>query len=654
MFANFIYVIFAILGLSFLIFIHELGHYWMARRVGMRVEAFAIGFGKPIYTWVRDGVKWHIGWLLFGGYVKIAGTETDDKVDPYTIPDGFFGKKPFDRIKVAFMGPFVNLLFALLVFALLWISGGRDKNFSEFTTKIGWVDTNSELYTLGLRPGDEITEYDDYAFQSYKDHLYAPMIGSGDIKVKGFKVDYESGKKEEFEYTVNPYSHPSYFDKDITTAGIFHSASYLIYDRLPDGEENLLPDGSPLKDSGIQYGDRIVWVDGEFIFSNTQLSELLNDGQVLLTIRRGRETLLRRVPRVLVQELRPNTEFREELIDWQHEVGMPNRRFQNLYMIPYNLTYDCVIENDLRFVDKGDREKSFPEHIYSELDGPLKAGDKIIAVQGKPVSLSYDLLGKIQEKRVNVIVQRDPKAIEEISWKNADDSFSQNIDWSHLAKIAKSIGMRKRVSTLGNLHLLNPIKPKVRSDFPMSDEAKAWLATERLERRKQIEEIEDTEKKAHLLHFLDSRESQLILGLPNPQDRPVTYNPLPTNQFLIVSREIGRTLQALFSGALSPKYITGPVGIVYVMQSTSMVSLKESLFWIGAISLNLGILNLLPIPILDGGTILLSFFEMVTRRRIKPKTLEKVVLLFAILLISFFVFLTYNDIIRVFGHFFGM
>ncbi len=65
MIINLIYILLAILGLSFLIFIHELGHYWMARRVGMRVETFAIGFGKPIYSWVRDGVKWQVGWLLF-------------------------------------------------------------------------------------------------------------------------------------------------------------------------------------------------------------------------------------------------------------------------------------------------------------------------------------------------------------------------------------------------------------------------------------------------------------------------------------------------------------------------------------------------------------------------------------------------------------
>src|ERR1700704_1985386 len=102
-----LYIIFAILALSFLIFIHELGHFIMARRVGMRVETFAIGFGKPIFSWEHDGVKWQIGWILFGGYVKIAGQDFDKDKDPYSIPDSFFGKSPLDRIKVAVMGPLV-------------------------------------------------------------------------------------------------------------------------------------------------------------------------------------------------------------------------------------------------------------------------------------------------------------------------------------------------------------------------------------------------------------------------------------------------------------------------------------------------------------------------------------------------------------------
>ncbi len=649
MFANLIYILLAILGLSFLIFIHELGHYWMARRVGMRVETFAIGFGKPIYSWVRDGVKWQIGWLLFGGFVKIAGTDTDSSVDPYEVKDGFFGKSPWDRLKVAFMGPFVNLVFALLVFAMLWAFGGRTKTFTEYTSKIGWVDPASELYALGVRPGDEIESYDGHPFSSYKDHLYASMFGDEEVEVKGTKIDYETGERFPFSYTVNTYSNPAFADKDIKTTGINSSASYVIYDRLPNGKENPLPEGSPMEDSGLQYGDRILWVDGETVFSNVQLSEVLNDGRVLMTIKRGNDIIHRRVPRIKAQELRPDSEFREEMIDWMYEAGINSRRFQDLYAIPYNLTYDCVVEGELRFVDSENQEEAFPVHLFSEMEEALRPGDRIIAVQGQPVTRSYEVLRDLQKKNVQIIVERDSTAVEVVPYQMANASFNQTVEWMQLHQIVDSIGTDNQRSQAGNLVLLSPVTPMARLDFPMSEETKAWYATELLEKKQEIEKVDDPEKRAQLLNQLDENQKLLVLGMPNPQDRKVIYNPNPMTAFFNVSKEIGRTIQALFSGSLSPKYIAGPVGIVHMVQTTSSQSLLEALFWIGAISLNLGVLNLLPVPILDGGTIVFSLIEMITGRRMKPKTLEKVVIVFAVLLISFFLFLTYNDISRVFG-----
>ena len=153
------YFFLAILGLGFLIFIHELGHYWMARRVGMRVESFGIGFGKPIFSFEHDGVRWNICWLPFGGYVKIAGMEKENGIEPEMIKDGFFGKSPWDRMKVAIMGPLANIVFAFLVFSVIWLSGGREKTFTEVTNRIGWVDPKSDLFSKGIRPGDIISSY---------------------------------------------------------------------------------------------------------------------------------------------------------------------------------------------------------------------------------------------------------------------------------------------------------------------------------------------------------------------------------------------------------------------------------------------------------------------------------------------------------------
>ena len=84
------YMLLAALALGFLIFIHELGHYFIARREGMIVEVFAIGFGKPIFSWYIDGVKWQVCWLPFGGYVKIAGMEKKRELRALSNPRWFF------------------------------------------------------------------------------------------------------------------------------------------------------------------------------------------------------------------------------------------------------------------------------------------------------------------------------------------------------------------------------------------------------------------------------------------------------------------------------------------------------------------------------------------------------------------------------------
>ncbi len=641
----------AILALSFLIFIHELGHYFMAKWVGMRIETFSIGFGKPIVSWEKNGEKWQIGWLLFGGYVKIAGMDVEGDRDPYQVPDGFFGKKPWDRIKVSLMGPLVNLIFALLIFSLLWLEGGRDKSFAEYTNKIGWVDPQSELFAKGVRPGDDIIAYNDEPYQSAKDNLYAPLTSGGEIAVKGQKEDYASGTKTLFDYKVKTYPNPNYLDKSIVTAGILQPAQYLIYNRLPSGKENPLPENSPLIGSGIQYGDRLIWADGEILFSTEQLHHILNDGKALITVMRDGNTLLFRVPRVPVQELKLDPAYKEELVDWQFEAELNGEKIQKLMVIPYSLTPDAVVDGELKFIDKDNQENAFPKNPISPLHRTLQKGDRILAVDGTPIRHSYQLLADLQHHKVNLIVERNEKAIRKTPWVEANAEFDRQIAWKALQKIAQNIGTPDQVTTASDYILLKPISPKTQTEiFKTNDNTES---PEIVELKKKIASIEDPEKRTQALRLLEKQQKQLMLGI-TLQDRHVVYNPVPTEQFANVFEEIWRVLKALFTGSLNPKFLSGPVGIVQAVHDNWLISGREVMYLLGVISLNLGVLNLLPIPMLDGGTIMMTLFEMVTRKRIPPKTMEKLIIPFAVLLIAMFIFWTYNDILRIFSGFFGV
>ncbi len=627
------YIILALLGITFLVFIHELGHYFVAKKVGMRVEVFSIGMGKPICSWMHKGVKWQICYLPIGGYVRIAGMEKVKNKEPHEIKDGFYGKKPLDRIKVAIMGPIVNIVFALFAFTLIWAFGGRDKPFAEFTSLIGAVDTHSELYQKGVRPGDEILEYNGETFDGYKDLIFAGIMNGRSQSIEGLKIDYFTGQTTPFDYTLDPYTDTSVPMPDFKTLGILAPARYLIFDRFPGSNANKLPVGSPMENSGIAYGDRIIWANGQIIFSNVQFSDVVNDDTALLTIQRDRQTLQVKVPRVLVADLRIPSHEKAELDDWQHEIGL-SKKSTELIFIPYNLTRSCIVENPLTYLDE-----SADEVIPID----LKAGDQILAVDGQRVTTAFELLQKIQQKNIQVVVQRNTP-MTPMLWKDEDRRFIDSVKWSHLSEMVTAFGTDRMITVKGDLEFLNPIVPIKRKDS-------SFYSKQIQEQRVEIRQIRDPIKRRAALKHLNAFQDRFILGVAL-QDKTVRYNPTPFKLFGNVFEEIYKTFSALIMGYLSPKYMAGPIGIVQVVQKSWMVGFKEVLFWLGAISLNLGILNLLPIPVLDGGHICISIYEGITKKPLKTKVRERLIIPFIILLIFFFIYVTYNDILRIFGRFF--
>jgi len=642
MLINIIYIILALLGIGFLIFIHELGHYFMARKVGIKVEAFAIGFGKSIVEWEKNGVKWKIGFLPFGGYVKMAGMEKQGPIEPYQIEDGFFGKKPWARIKVAAMGPIVNLVFAFFAFSLIWISGGRDKPFEEFTHHIGWVDKDSNLYKQEIRPGDSIEELNNRPFKSFNDFLSSAVLDNQSLMMSGYEIDYWTGSRTPFTYTFDQAKNLDGLDKARQIASQITPARYLIFDKFEEG--------SPMTNSGIEKGDRILWVDGEIVFSYVQLVGLLNQNSILLTVDRDGQTIHTRVPLLQVRDLRLTHSERGELDDWREEAQLKDR-VEELHHVPYKISAQAVVKNPIGYIDDRSRSKEkFSPKDRTPSSTALMRGDRILAVSGKTISSGHELLRHIQERSSVIIVKRAEKQTTP-GYKEADGEFVSSFDIPELEKILATIGSADPMTKAGDLALLSPIKSLPMSEFPLSAEQREQHEEKVEKQRKAIEEISDPQQKEESTRYLDFYKNRRTLGLYF-SDKQVSYNPPPTALFSDVFKEISRTLFALVTGFLSPKHLSGPVGIVHVIQQGWSLGFNEALYWLGMISLNLGLVNLLPIPVLDGGHITLSLWEMITKKPLKAKTMERLIFPFVVLLIVLFIYLTYNDIIRIIKSFF--
>jgi len=365
-----------------------------------------------------------------------------------------------------------------------------------------------------------------------------------------------------------------------------------------------------------------------------QVASIINASTVFLTVEREGTIFQTKVPRVHVDDLKMNGWQKGEIDDWQHEAGI-RTRLQDLAFIPYNLSSDARVENRLQFIDEKDQQKAFQSCQRCSYFNPLQEGDRIVAVDGQPVDSSYELLRELQTRRVLMIVERDPALQTPISWKTAETEFG-NESLEGMQAIVSSIGTNAPVTSHGNFYLLNPVTPAPASRFvPMATLEKS------------VSEMKDPQKKSAALRVLEAERKQVMLGIPL-RDREVMYNPNPVVQLKEMLQDTWRTLSSLLTGSLSPKYTMGPIGIVAVMQSSWMHGAKEALYWMALISLNLGIMNLLPIPVLDGGHILLSLWEMIFRRKIPAKVMERLVIPFVGLLLVFFLFVTFHDISRLF------
>ncbi len=152
----------AVLMLAFLIFVHELGHFTIARICGVKVEVFSIGFGKKLCFFKLFGTQFALSLIPLGGYVKLKGMDKEESGTNETANDSYAQKSPFQKLWILFGGAFFNFLFAILVYFFLALSGEK-----VLLPVIGDLEKNA--LEAGLLKGDKILSINHEKIASFRE-----------------------------------------------------------------------------------------------------------------------------------------------------------------------------------------------------------------------------------------------------------------------------------------------------------------------------------------------------------------------------------------------------------------------------------------------------------------------------------------------------
>ncbi len=152
----------AVLMLAFLIFVHELGHFTIARICGVKVEVFSIGFGKKLCFFKLFGTQFALSLIPLGGYVKLKGMDKEENETNESTNDSYAQKSPFQKLWILFGGAFFNFLFAILVYFFLALSGEK-----VLLPVIGDLEKNA--LEAGLLKGDKILSINHKKIASFRE-----------------------------------------------------------------------------------------------------------------------------------------------------------------------------------------------------------------------------------------------------------------------------------------------------------------------------------------------------------------------------------------------------------------------------------------------------------------------------------------------------
>lgn len=243
-------VVAAILLLGPLIAIHEFGHYFVARKLGVKVLVYSIGFGPTILKWTskKSGIQYQLSALPLGGYVKMLD-EREENVAEEDLPYAFNRQPPWKRIAIVAAGPLINLIFAILLFWILFLPAQEQLN-----TRVGKVLADTPAAAAQMQVGDKITAIDGTPVTTWEKLNFALVdrVGeTGKIQVQAERA----GEIKTFSLPIQNFLN----DQSQSPLDVLGFTPYR--PQIPAIVSKLSEDGAAIR-QGMQVGDQIIAIDG--------------------------------------------------------------------------------------------------------------------------------------------------------------------------------------------------------------------------------------------------------------------------------------------------------------------------------------------------------------------------------------------------------
>jgi len=587
----------AVFAVGLLILVHEFGHFIAAKALGVRVEVFSIGFWKSIITFKKGGTEYRLSLVPLGGYVKLAGEYPGDGAGK---PDELRAKSPGQRALIFVAGVVLNAVLAVVVFVTAFAIG------VPFTVaEVGQLSKGWPAWKAGMRRGDRIVSIDGTAAPDFNDVTRIVALGGKDV----LRLEVQRGT-ETLEFELEPRYKE---DLGIRWIGINPPLAPVVSGLARIGGE----DGRcPAQEAGIMIGDRIAAVNGRPINTAVDLSEILerypNDTVEILLLREGKRV-----------KVSATTE--------------PGRE--------YAIGISCVTS----------RIKSLRGGGVAGQVG-FKEGDTIIGVNGRQVRGIVEVEDTIRDSygTVSFSVLRGDQTLQlscEIPDLDALREFLFSLEceagtaltWVREDSPAWRAGMRPGdtiVSVAGQ------------SVDTWNDILEA--GGRRGKKPRTMEWQHDGEvRTAEVTPVNSPRYPAGSLGLVFREPKMTVrkygiWKALTTgvHKTYATAAEILLTFKGFARRQVSPRNLGGVVMIAYTSYRAAQQGIAKLLYFTGVISACLALLNILPIPVLDGGHLMFLAIEKVRGRPVSETVMAISQYIGLALLIMLVIYVTRNDIAR--------